>query len=430
MGQAKGGGFYYGWVIVGVGLLATLVVSGARMSFGPSFKPMLLDFDTNRGLLSLAMSLNQVSYGIAGPLTGWLSDRYGARAVIIISTVLATVGVLGSSLAPNLLVLYIAYGVFAGVGFSGATTIPFSALITRWFHRKSGLALGLSTVGTPIGHIVIAPVAMYLILVSGWRFAYIVLGAIIALVIFPLSWRLLKADPKDMGLLPDGEGPLSTAQSSPSAAVPSGVTANKSLAQAMRTQPYWMLCLGWFTCGFVGFLVATHLVPFATDVGMNPMEAVSVLALMGLFSAIGTFGAGAISDRVGRKNPLAIIYFSRFLALPLLMTPLVFSNYMLIYAFAMLMGLGQLATLPLASALTREIFGQQSMGVILGTILLAHQIGAAIGVYLGGAIFDSTGSYYWAFLLASVLSLIAAVASFLIREERRPAYAPVIAAAE
>ena len=427
MGQARAGGFYYGWVIVGVSFLASLAVSGARMSFGPSFKPMLLDYDTSRGALSVAMSLNQLFYGLAGPLTGWLTDRYGARAVIIMSTVVMTVGIIGTSLAPNLWVLYVAYGVFTGLGFSGSTTIPFSALLTRWFHRKAGMALGISTAGTPVGHVIIVPAGMYIILVAGWRWAYLVLGAIIALVIFPLAWRLVRPDPRQMGLLPDGD---TQAQAAASGAAGRGLAANKSLADAMRTRAYWLICLGWFTCGYVGFMVATHLVPFATDVGMEPMAAAGVLALMGVFSAVGSFGAGAISDRVGRKNPLAIVYFSRFLAVPLLMTPLVLTNHVLIYAFAVVFGLGQLATLPLASTMTREIFGQQSMGVILGTILLAHQIGAAIGVYLGGALFDATGSYYWAFLSGALLSLIAAVGSYMIREERRPAYAPNMIPAE
>lgn len=429
LGRTKGAGLYYGWVIVGVSFLASLVVSGARMSFGPSFKPMLLDFETSRGLLSVAMSLNQLFYGLAGPLTGLLADRYGPRAVIIVSTVILTVGIVGTSLAPNLWVLYIAYGVFTGFGFSGSTTIPFSALLTRWFHRKAGMALGISTTGTPVGHILIVPVCMYIIIIAGWRWAFIVLAAIIALVIFPLAWRLVKPDPKEMGLLPDGDG-QAPPPGSAAAAAAAGLLGNKSLAQAMRTRPYWLLCTGWFTCGFAGFMIATHLVPFATDVGMDPMEAAGVLALMGVFSAIGSFGAGAISDRVGRKNPLALIYFSRFLALPLLMTPLVLTNHLFIYAFAIFFGLGQLATLPLASTLTREIYGQQSMGVILGTILLAHQIGAALGVYLGGAFFDATGSYYWAFLMASLLSLVAAVGSYAIREERRPAYAPSVIPAE
>ncbi len=429
MGRAKGGGLYYGWVIVGVSFLASLVVSGARMSFGPSFKPMLLDFDTSRGLLSVAMSLNQLFYGLAGPLTGLLADRYGPRAVIILSTVVMMIGVIGTSLAPNLLVLYIAYGVFTGFGFSGSTTIPFSALITRWFRRKSGLALGVATTGTPIGHIIIVPLSMWIILVSGWRLAYIVVGAIMALVILPLSWRFIRGDPQELGLLPDGDSHSPVGQPSPSAAA-SGLTANKSLAQAMRTRPYWLLSAGWFTCGFAGFMVATHLVPFATDVGMDPMHAASALALMGVFSAIGSLGMGAISDRVGRKNPLAIIYFSRFLAFPLIMAPVVSGNFIPIYAFAIVFGVGQLATLPLASALVREIYGQQSMGVILGTILLVHQIGAAIGVYLGGALFDVTGSYYWAFFMASALSLVAAVSSYMIREERRPVYAPSVVAAE
>lgn len=430
MGRAKTNGFYYGWIIVGVALLTSFAISGARMSFGPSFKFMQEGFGTSRELLSVAMSINQLFYGFAGPLTGWLTDRYGAKTVVIISAVLTVIGLLGSSFAPNLWVLYLAYGVFAGFGFSGTTTVPFSALITRWFRRKSGLALGLFTSGTPIGHMLIVPLASFLIVTIDWRFAYAVLGGIIALIVLPLSWRLIRADPKEMGLLPDGDTELPVVQSPGTGATGPGATASKNLAQAMRTKPYWMLCIGWFTCGFAGFLVATHLVPFATDVGMDPMHAAAVLSLLGASAAVGTLGINTLSDRIGCKNPLAAVYFSRFLVFPLLLFSLASENYMYIYVFVIVMGLGQLATFPLASVITREVFGQQSMGVILGTILLSHQVGAAIGVYLGGAIFDSTGRYDLAFLIAAGLSFIAGIASLLIREERRPVYAPTLVPAE
>lgn len=430
MGQVKSGGIYYGWVIVGISMLVAFVISGARMSFSPSFKPMLLDYDTNRGLLSLAMSINQLFYGLAGPVTGWLTDRYGARTIILISALITAVGLVGTSLAPNLWVLYIAYGVFTGFGFSGTTTIPFSALITRWFRRKSGLALGVSTTGTPIGHMFIVPIATYVILGWGWRYAYAIVGAVIALVIAPLAWRLVKGDPKELGLLPDGDVNPPAVGATLAGAGGTTLMPSQNLAQAMRTRPYWLLCIGWFTCGFVGFMVSTHLVPFATDVGMGLMEAALVLSLMGAFSAIGSLGSGALSDWIGRKNPLTAIYFTRFLAFPLIMLPAVSSNHILVYLFAMVFGIGMLATLPLASTLVREIYGQQSMGVILGTILLVHQIGAAMGVYMGGAIFDATGSYFWAFLMSSVLSLVAAVASFKIRETPRPVYIPRAVPAE
>lgn len=428
--QAKGNRFYYGWIIVGVALFASLVISGSRMAFGPSFKFMQEDFASNRGLLSIAMSLNQLFYGFASPLVGWLTDRYGAKTVVIVSAVITFAGLLGSSFAPNLWTLYLAYGVFAGFGFSGATVIPFSALVTRWFRRKSGLALGVFTTGTPVGQMIFAPFSMFLILGYGWRAAYVVLGAIIALVIIPLAWGLIRTDPKVMGLLPDGDTHPPEAGSPGPQATGQGLTASKSLAEAIRTKPYWLLCAGWFTCGFSGFLVATHLVPFALDLGMDPMQAATVLSLLGAFSVAGTLGIGAISDRIGCKNPLAAIYFSRFLAFPLLLTPLAASNFGFIYVFAMVMGFGQLATLPLASLLTRKIWGQQSMGVILGTILLSHQIGAAIGVYLGGAIFDVTGNYNLVFAMASGLSLLAGAASHLIREDRNPAPAPVMVPAE
>ncbi len=427
--QARVGRVYYGWIIVGVALFASLVISGSRMAFGPSFKFMQEDFATNRGMLSVAMSVNQLFYGFAAPLVGWLTDRYGAKFVVIVSTIITLVGLLGSSFAPNLWVLYIAYGVFAGFGFSGATTIPFSALVTRWFHRKSGMALGVFTTGTPVGQIIFAPFSMYLILGFGWRAAYVVLGAIIALVILPLAWRLIKTDPKEMGLLPDGDTHPQATETPGSQAAGQGQIASKSLGEAIRTRSYWLLCGGWFTCGFSGFLVVTHVVPFALDLGMDPMQAATVLSLLGASSVAGTLGIGAISDRIGCKNPLAAIYASRFLAFPLLLTPLAAANLGTIYVFALVMGFGQLATLPLASLLTRKIWGQQSMGIILGTILLSHQIGAAIGVYLGGAIFDVTGNYNLVFAMASGLSLIAGIASYLIKEERITKLAPGLAPA-
>lgn len=422
--------FFYGWVIVGVALLTSLAISGSRMSFGPSFKPILEDFGTTRGLVSVAMSINQLFYGLAGPVTGWLTDRYGAKNVVLLSAGITLAGLLWTSFASDLWMLYVAYGVLAGFGFSGTTTIPFSALVTRWFRRRSGLALGLFTAGTPIGHMIIVPISTAILLAFNWRYAYVFLSAVIALIVLPLTWRLVRQDPADMGLLPDGDEVAPQFPSSGPAPLEGAVSPGQTLAQAVNTKPYWLLCAGWFTCGFSGFLVVTHLVPFATDVGMDPMQAATVLSLMGVFSAIGTLGICAVSDRTGCKNPLAAIYLSRFLAFPLLLTSIAAHNYVFIYLFVIIMGLGQLATFPLASVITREIYGQRSMGVILGTILLSHQVGAAAGVYLGGVIFDTAGSYDAAFMIAAVLSLIAAAVTLFIKEERGPALVPALARME
>jgi MFS family permease len=426
------GGVYYGWIVVAVSFLAYMLVSGSRMSFGPSFKPMLADFETNRGMLSLAMSLNQVFYGLAGPVVGWLSDRWGAKSVIFASALLAALGMVGSSLAPNLWMLYLAYGVFLAIGFSGATTIPVSALITRWFRRRSGLALGIATAGTPAGHLLMVPMGMYFILLLGWRSTYALLGGLIALLVLPTTWWLLKGDPSEVGGLPDGEAGWSKELGQAAATSLRGEGAeerpDQGLGQALRSKPYWLLSTGWFTCGFTGFMIAAHLVPFATDAGFGEMQAATALALMGGISVFGTLGVGGISDRLGRKNPLAAMYFLRFLSFPLIMTTLVASHHFLVYLFAVIMGFTLLATVPLTSALVREIYGQQSMGIILGTILLVHQVGAAIGVYLGGAIFDATRSYYWAFMIGALLALVAAVGSFLIREDRPVEYGEALAA--
>jgi len=188
-----------------------------------------------------------------------------------------------------------------------------------------------------------------------------------------------------------------------------------SVREAARTRPFWLVMVAFFICGYGDVFFTTHLVPFAVEAGIPDMAAAGALGLMGGFSFLGVLVAGAASDRVGRKNPLAALYFFRALALAALALS---SGELTVYLAAAVVGLTFISPGPLASALLADRYGALSVGALYGLAILSHQIGGALGAYLGGLIFDTTGSYYWSFVSAALLTLIAAGAAFSIRELR------------
>lgn len=420
--------WFYGWTIVAIVFFMSFLVSGARISFGVFFKPILTDFGWDRAALSSVVSVNMLVYGISSPLIGRLADRYGPKIVISISLLVFAIGMIAMNWTFSLWYMYIVYGIIVALGFSGASSVSVATLVRRWFNRKSGMAMGIAMAGIPTGQLLVIPLAAYLIILYGWRTTNVILGILILLMVFPLIMVLVKSNPSEKGCLTDGDA-IGGETANPIGSMNGMVAVNGrmdiSLKGAIGTAPFWLLASGWFTCGFTGFLVMTHLVPFATDIGLSPLAAANALAILGGMSVVGTAGIGVFSDRLGRKNPLALVYFLRVIALPFLMSVTAASGPAPLYVFAVIYGLTNLATLPLTSSMVADLYGPKYMGIIVGTISVIHQIGAALGIYLGGAIFDLTGSYYWAFFMGIILAFIASISSFMIKEREYQIPVPI-----
>ncbi|MBI2371172.1 MAG: MFS transporter [Deltaproteobacteria bacterium] len=409
-----GGGLHYAWVMAGMTFLALLSASGVRSSFGVFIKPMEREFGWDRATLSLAASLSLFLFGAVGPLMGRVVDRFGPRPVLSLGVLLVGLAAVGSGLVQQLWQLYLITGILMAVGTGAAATVTASAVAARWFVKRRALVMGIASAGMSAGQLIVLPFAMSLTLNYGWRQAWIILGVVLAVLVFPVLLGVLRNDPEDTGRLPYGADPSAAVRAA--AAASAAAERPCSVGEAARTQPFRMLVLGFFICGYTsGGLPATHLVPFIMERGFSPMTAANAVALMGAMNVVGTLLSGWICDRYGRKKPLASYYFFRGLALLFL---LVLWDTPSLYFCMVILGLNYIATVPPTSTLIADLYGRRSAGTLFGWVFLSHQVGAALGAFLGGYLHDLTGNYTLAFFSGGILAVVAAGLSLAIREGR------------
>ncbi|QIN80016.1 MFS transporter [Rubrobacter marinus] len=398
------GSISYGWIIVAISVLVVFLVSGARSAFTVFIAPMEGELGWDRATVSGVAALNLVVYGVTQPLAGTLTNRFGARAVMAGGTVLVAVGFGGLFWVPSVWYLAAFYGVLFGVGVSFASLIPTSVLVARWFERGQGMAQGIVTAARPAGQTIFVPVVAALILGFGWRESYLAVGVAMA-VSLPLILWLVRETP------PGAEG--GTEEASP------GATQEAfSLRSALGTFAFWALAVGFFVCGFTDQFVAIHLVPFAEGIGISSVTAANAFAVLSAAGVVGSIAAGWLSDISSRKGALAIIYGLRALSLPLLVLVVGSGDLVLLYLFALVFGFTFIANMAPTVGIVRARYGLLSTGVLVGWLLLTHQIGGAAGTYLGGLIYDGSGSYASAFALMAAAALVGALVSLGIREAR------------
>jgi MFS family permease len=254
---------------------------------------------------------------------------------------------------------------------------------------------------------------VFLIHLVGWRLAWVVLGLLLLIVVVPLAYALLKDDPAELGLRPDGDPhPLGAGQTAPARPGPLEV---EYWQQSFRSKPIWQLYGGYFVCGFTIALISTHFVPFAIERGVSATTAATAYGLMSGLNVVGVLAVGALADRRGRKNLLGLVYALRGCAyVALLLAPGAWS----LWGFVVIMGFSWWATLPLTSALTAEVYGLKHLGILNGLAFTGHQLGGALSIQLGGTLRDLTGSYDLPFAIAALLLFGASLVSFAIREQR------------
>ncbi len=325
--------------------------------------------------------------------------------------------------------MYASAGVLMAAGAGGLGIATTATVAARWFVARRGLILGILGGAMSAGQMLVVPLSMLLIGLYGWRASFLWLGVGILVLALPVILTFVRDDPADKGLKPYGAGTASRAAFGAVAA-----ERRVPVSEAMQVPAFWLLASTFFVCGYTSNgLVLTHLVPHAAEHGFSEMHAAQALGLMGAMNIVGTVLSGWICDRFGRKGPLAFYYGVRGLSLIFL---LYVWNVPSLHIFAAVFGLNYISTVPPTTTLTANIFGRLSVGALSGWIFFSHQVGSAIGAWAGGAIFDATGSYSWAFLSAAVLAFLASGLSLLIKEvpisaqpTRRPtpAGAPVAA---
>ena len=406
---------YYGWIVLAVCFFIVVISAGARTSFGAFFNPMREDFGWSYGLTSLALSIGMLVGGFFGPIGGYLLDKLGGRTVILWGIVIMGASTVLLSLTPNILFLILMFGIFTSIGTTGAGTSTGLVLLARWFRRRREIALGLVTAGLSAGGLVMVPLAAYLIQATDWRTAWVVLGAIILGLGFPVTFLLLRNDPRDMGLLPDGD--WEPPQGDPNSQARAGRTPleAESWAAPLRSVPYWQITGAYFVCGCTTGIVSTHFIPYAQDKGMALTTAATAFGIMSFLNIAGVVIASALANTFQRKNLLATVYAMRGLGYAILVVaPAPWG----IWGFAAIMGFSWIATLPLNTSLTADIYGLKYLGTLSGVASLAHQVGQGGTILLAGILRDVTGSYDLPFAIAGSLLLPAALVSFSIREKK------------
>ena len=404
---------HYAWVVLAVTFVCLLTAAAVRSLPGILMRPLEAEFGWSRATIGLAVSINVLLFGLAGPLLGRVMDRVGPRAVASAATLLIALGAAGTLGMTQPWHMDLLWGVVVGIGSGGATMVMGSAVANRWFSRHRGLALGILGAATSAGQIVFTPTLMQLTLRWGWRGSTLVIAGIAGVLVFPLVALLLRNRPADVGLGPYGaSGALAGSPPPPPDPHPMRV--------AVRTGDFWLLAGSFAICGLTtSGLIQTHLISHGTEHGFSEMAMAGALGVMGAADVVGTIAAGWICDRFGARGPLAFYYLFR--GVSLLLLPYVHTQGGML-AFAVLYGLNWISTVPPTAALAADRFGRQNVGTVFGWIFFAHQVGAAIAAYGAGILHVWFGDYTLSFLLAGGLALLGAGLALGIRREggRRP----------
>ena len=390
-------------------MVISLVGLGTRYSFGVFFKSLEAEFALTRGATSSIFSTYMLLCCVFAILGGWALDKYGPKKVCFLMGSLTGLSLILTSQTSTLWQLYITYGLLLSLG-TGAVYSVVNSTTSRWFVRKRGSALGITTSGGGVGAIVMAPFATYLITRLDWRTALIVLGLISWLVVGAIS-IVMRKEPGDVGLLPDGAKAEKAKEGiQENVAGPAGF----SLRESVRVGNFWVLWLLWFFLSFSVHLIFVHVVPYAVDMGFSLMDAAVIVSLVGGLSIAGRVVVGRISDATGRKPPAIACALLQVGTLVWLTRA---GELWMLYAFAMAFGFlwGGLSTM--VTALIGDVFGMRSIGAIMGAMSAGWALGAAIGPAIGGYTYDVSGHYVVAFGIAAALLLVATFLASLVKRD-------------
>lgn len=385
---------HYAWIVLAVCFVCLLGAAAVRSVPGIILRSLEAEFGWSRDTVSLAVSVNLLLFGLAGPFLGRLMDRFGPRGVTLWTLALLGLGAGGTLWMREPWQLILLWGVVVGAGSAGTSMVMGSALANRWFQARRGLALGILGAAMSAGQLLFTPLLMRLNLEFGWRAATLLAAVAIGGVVLPLAIVFLRDEPQDVGLQPYGATGTATPRPQPDP---------QPMRNAVRSPAFWLLASSFGICGLTtSGLFQTHLIPHGVEHGFPEMTMAVALGLMGAADIFGTIGSGWICDRYGQRLPLALYYLLR--GASLLALPFIDSTGQLM-AFSVVYGLNWLSTVPATSALAADLFGKRNVGVVFGWIFFAHQAGAAVASYAAGLLRTLLGDYGLAFTFAGLFAL-------------------------
>jgi MFS family permease len=382
-------------MLVCASLILTLAL-GIRHSFGLFLQPMSMDNGWGREVFGLAVALQNLMWGLTQPFTGMLADRFGAGRVLFVGSLLYALGLVGMANSTTALGLTLALGVLIGLGMSCTTfNIVFGALGRAYPAERRSVVLGITSSAGSFGQFALLPLALVLISTLDWYFALIALSLLAAVMV-----------PASLGVADKGYHGTHAAGA--------GVSLKEALAEAFRHKGFWLLGVGYFTCGFQIVFIGTHFPAFLIDQGLTARDGTIALALIGLFNIFGSYLAGHLGARFSKTYLLSGLYAVRGAAIVVLIAfPL---TPMSVYLFAAIFGFTWLGTVPLTNGVVAGIFGVKHLAMLSGFVFFFHQLGSFFGGWLGGYLFDRTGSYQLVWLIAIGLSVISTVVNLPIDE--------------
>jgi len=395
---------FYGWWVVAAFCVTTFISTGIRHAVGPFLKPIVADLGLDRASFSLVIALSLLLYGVFMPLAGYALDRFSVRVVTTAGTIVLVVSLVLTAMVQNYWQFALVYGVLVPLGLAGTGPVIASGVVARWFSKRRGTALSVLGSASMTGMSLLVPAVTWLIIVSDWRTAYTIIAGVVVVLVIPLCLWVLRDSPESVGLTPDGAPRAS--------GVTTGAVERVRSSEAIQTLAFWQLGGSFFTCGFSMALLSAHGIPMLTDHGYTPMFASWALGVLGGSSIAFTIMLGAISDRFGRRPVLAGIYFGRILIFTGLF--LIRDNPAALLTVAVLGGVTLAGTGSMTSALTADIYGRFSVSSVFGLIFLVHQTGSALGSWLAGSLFESTGGYGAAYALACAFLFCAGVTALKI----------------
>lgn len=369
---------------------------GVRHGFGLWLQPITQTHDWTRENFAFAMAIQNLAWGIFGVFAGMAADRFGAFRVLLGGSLLYALGLYGMATASSPTSFALTAGVLIGAAQAGTTYAVIYGVIGRQIPpEKRSWAMGVAAAAGSFGQFLMVPVEGWLIASFGWQQALLMLGAAV-LLIMPLASFL-----REPGF-------------SGAAAVRREQTIGQALREAFGYRSFQLLMAGYFVCGFQVVFIGVHMPSYLKDQGLSPMVASYALAIIGLFNVVGTYVAGTLGQRMAKRHILAFIYAARSVAITLfLIAPL--SPYT-VYIFSAAMGLLWLSTVPPTNAVVAQIFGVAHLSMLGGFVFFSHQIGSFMGVWLGGLLYDSTGSYDIVWYISIALGIFAALVNLPVRE--------------
>ena len=408
----KSAKLYYGWVIVGLAMISMSFWFGIRTTFSVFFVALIDHFHWSRAEAAGAQSIAMLVYMIMAPIIGTLVDRIGPRKTILPGIFLTGLGFLLCTQIESLLQFYVFFGAIVGIGVTCLSIAPNTVLLAHWFEHRRGTANGLASMGIGTGVLFFVPLMQYLISIKGWQFAYLIFGLLILMIPLPLNAFFLRHTPKELGLLPDGETLKRIEETDLKKVTETGMVCSPSTRDEMSYQEilkaprFWGLLLFPSLVSFGAYFIIVHHVKYLTDFGVDKMWAASLFAGIGALSSGFRFFWGWFSDRRGREIAFTLGMICFTLGILFLLLFETFRVTPILYLFAACFGSGWGATAPLFMSIAADLYKGRNFGWVYGTLEGVLGIGAALGAYVGGTVFDRTGSYFWGFILIMIFNLI------------------------